>query len=190
MYQAACDLQTSPHPAGQGFGLCRAPLGEVDKLQQFLNRRFPLLRGNVVELRIDVQVLFNGEIKIAGEGLGNDAKQTAGRIRLFLYIVTRDACFPGSDRNERRHHTNQSRFAGAIGAEQTENLLVLNLERNIVYGGEIAVFLDDVLHLDRVRGGFAAAVTPVCGRAARTSVSLQIANHGPSPQTDSLAQSL
>ena len=44
-------------------------------------------RGHAVELGVDAQVLFDGEIGIAGERLGNDADHAAHGVGLFGHVV-------------------------------------------------------------------------------------------------------
>ncbi len=46
--------------------------------------------GNAVELGVDAQVLFDGEIGVAGEGLGNDADHAADGIGILGDIVAGD----------------------------------------------------------------------------------------------------
>ena len=93
--QAAGDFQAPPHAAGQSLGLSGAPLGQIDQFQEFVDRGFPLLRGNIVELGVDVQILFDGEVEVAGQRLRNYAHQAAGRVRFFLHVVTEDAGVAG-----------------------------------------------------------------------------------------------
>src|SRR5262249_501428 len=67
--EAASDFQPAPHAAGERFGLRIAPLGQVHQLKQTVNRSFALFRRNVIQLGIDVQVFFDGEVNVAGKSL-------------------------------------------------------------------------------------------------------------------------
>ena len=46
--------------------------------------------GAPLELGVDAQVLFDGEIGIAGECLGNDADHAANRVGIFGHVVAGD----------------------------------------------------------------------------------------------------
>src|SRR5581483_2414608 len=111
------------------------------------------LAGNVVQLGVDVQVLFDGKVEIAGQSLRNNADCPPGCVGISLNVMSRNAGCTGRDRNKRGHHADQRGLAGAVRAKQTEYLALLHAEGNVVYRGEVAVFLDDVLDFNRIRGG-------------------------------------
>ncbi len=124
--QAAGDFNAAAHSAGECLHLRAAPLDQVDGFEHFGDVLFALGPGDAVELGVDAQVLFDGEVGIAGERLGNDADHAANRVGLFGHIVAGDDGAAGGDRNERGHHADERAFACAVGAEQTEDLAVGN----------------------------------------------------------------
>ena len=62
VHQAARDFEPPPHAAGERLGLRVAPLGQVDGLQHFGDVLLALRARNAVELGVDAQVFFDGEI--------------------------------------------------------------------------------------------------------------------------------
>jgi hypothetical protein len=83
--------------------------------------------------------------------LRDHANGAAGGVRILADVVAGDFRIAAGDRNERRHHADQRGFSGAVRAQQSENFFFLHAERNVVYRGEFAILLDDVIHFDGVR---------------------------------------
>ena len=65
----------------------------------------------------------------------------------------------GGRRQQRDQHADQRRLAGAVRAEQAEDLPFLDGEADAVDGGEVAELLDDVPDVDRVHTVTACACT-------------------------------
>src|SRR5438309_1193291 len=128
-----------------------APLSEVDQFEQFGNRALALFLRHIVELGVDVQVLFHSQIQIASQRLRDHTDHAPRLIRFFGDIVPRDASLPGGDWNECRHHANQRRLSRAVRPQQAKDFFFLHIERDIVDRGEVAELLDDAFDLDRVR---------------------------------------
>ncbi len=85
--EASRDFKTAAHSAGERLGLRAAPLDEVDGLEHFRDVLLAFGAGNAVELGVDAQVLFDGEVRIAGQRLGNDADHAAHSVGIFGHIV-------------------------------------------------------------------------------------------------------
>ena len=107
---------------------------------------------------------------IAGQRLGNDADHAAHRVGIFAHIVAGDNGLAAGDRDQRRHHADERAFAGAVGAEQAEDLAVGHREGDALHGFKVAVALDDVFDRNRMRA-LCRACGPTCwietGSAAR-----------------------
>src|SRR5580704_3269094 len=142
--------QAATHSTGQGFGLRITPLGEVDEFEQFVDGFFAALGGHVVKLGVNVEVLVDGEVEVAGKSLGNYADAATGAVGIFGDIVSGNDGAAGGDRQQSGHHADERRFAGAVGAEQAEDFSVGDVERDVVNRCEIAVRFDDVFNVDGV----------------------------------------
>ena len=105
-----------------------SPFRQVDSLQQFIDRLFPSFRRNVIKLGVDIEILFNRQIEIAGQRLRDHANSSSRFVGFFAYVVSGDVRRPRSDRDECRHHADQRRFTRAIRTQQAENLALLHLE--------------------------------------------------------------
>ena len=124
--QAAGDFEAAAHSAGEGFGLRVAPLCQVDRFQNLGDVFFALGSGDAVELGVDAQVFFDGEVWVAGERLGNDADHAADRVWVLGNVVAADDGRAGGNGDEGGHHADQGAFACAVGAEQAEDFAVGN----------------------------------------------------------------
>ena len=145
VHQAARDFEPAPHAARKRLGLRVAPLGQVDGFEHFGDVLLALLARHTVELGVDAQVLFYAQVLVAGECLGNDANHLPHLIRVLAHIVPGHNGFARGDGNERGHHADERALAGAVGAEQTEDLALADAEVHILDGFEVAVALPDVL---------------------------------------------
>ena len=148
MHQSASNFEPPSHAARERFGGRIAPLCQVHQLQQFGDRFLALFRRNVVELGVNIHVLFDRQVEIAGQRLRNHANHSSRCVRFFGDIVTTDERLARSDRDERSHHANQRRLPCSVGAQQSEDFAFLHAEGNGVDRGENSVFLDDMLDLD------------------------------------------
>src|SRR5690242_10515111 len=162
VHQPARNLQAAPHAAGKRLGLRRPPLRKVHQFQQFVHVLLAFAGRNVVELGVDVEVFLHGEVEVTGQSLRNHADGAPSRIRLAAHVVAGNARHPRSDRQERGHHADKRGLARPVGAQQAESFAFIHREGNIVYGGELAIFLDDVLHGD----GFGHAIAAILAVAA------------------------
>ena len=84
VHQAARDLQTAPHAAGERLGLRVAPL-RADRPWSSSSSMLRLRSSarHAVELGVDVQVLFDGQIDVAGHRLRNHAHAVARVVGLL-----------------------------------------------------------------------------------------------------------
>src|SRR5579872_5811272 len=101
VYQAPRNFEAPAHTAGERFRRRVAPFRKVDQFQKFVDRFLALFRRDVVELGVNAHVLFDRQVEIAGQGLGNHANQAAGRVRFFGDVVSGDQRSSRSDGDQR-----------------------------------------------------------------------------------------
>ncbi len=148
VYQAARDFEPPPHATGESFGLCIAPLDQVNCFKYVGNVLCPLGSGNAVKLGVDAQVFFNGQVRIAGQRLGNDADHTTHVVRIFRHIVSGNGGLAAGEWNKRGHHADKRALAGAVRAEQAKDFAIGHREAHILDRFKCAVTLDRMFHLD------------------------------------------
>src|SRR5262249_48190024 len=96
------------------------------------------------------EILLHAQLEIARHRLRDHANRAAHPVGLLPDVEAVDDGRAGGRRQQRDEHANQRRLAGAVGAEQAEELAGLHRERNPVDGGEVAELLDDPLDVDGV----------------------------------------
>ena len=69
--------------------------------------RLRFFAGNVVQLGVDAQVLFDGQVEVAGQRLRDHAHGAARVVRIFRDVEAGDARRAGGDRHQRGHHADQ-----------------------------------------------------------------------------------
>ncbi len=89
------------------------------------------------------------EIRIAGEGLRNDADDAANGVGFLRHVEAGNHRPAAGDGDERGHHANERALAGAVGSEQAEDFAVVDGEADAFDGLESAVALDDVFNSNR-----------------------------------------
>ena len=80
-------------------------------------------------------------------------------FRLRRDIEAATVALPGGRRKQSAQDADGGRFAGAVGPEESEDLALRDLERDVVHGDEIAEALHQVLDVD----GRAGVVRRHCG---------------------------
>ena len=75
-----------------------------------------------------LQVFFDGQVLVAGQRLGNDADHAPHVVGIFGHIVAGDDGFARGDGDQRGHHADERALAGAVGAEQAEDLALGHAE--------------------------------------------------------------
>ena len=97
-------------------------------------------------------VLVGGLLAVQAGVLEHDAETFAGLHSSGLWDRARPVrIFPLVGIQQRGQHLDGGGFAGAVGAEEGKDLARCDVEGNVVDGGKVAEFLDQVLYLDHER---------------------------------------
>src|SRR4029453_807774 len=129
------------------------PSGQFHRLQELVNEPPALVAPHAVELRVDQQILANGQLEVTGHSLREDADRAAYVSRPGHDVEPTDSRGPRCRGQQRREDANQGRLAGAIRPEQAKDLSLLDAKGHIVHGGEVTKSLDDPLDVDRRHQG-------------------------------------
>ena len=129
-----------------------ALLVEPDRLDQLVDPVPAVLRRQPVELAEHPELLADGQDPVARLlAAGDHVHDPADLLGLALDVEAEDPGGPLRRQEERRQDLDQRRLAGAVGAEQPEELAGLDREVDAVEG-------DDRLRLDVVDAADAADV--------------------------------
>ena len=176
--EAGCRLVEDQHVrvVEQGLGeadslpvalreLCALAVGHVRYTRPLHGRLYP---GRAIGSRdafdpgAEHQVIAHGHVRVERRRLGQVAGAALGLDGLLDHVVAGDEGFAVGRRHIAGDDPHRRRLAGAVGAEEAQNLPTLGLEADVVYGREGAVLLGEVLNFDH--RSF-SSIKPVINRA-------------------------
>ena len=155
MHQAARDLQAPSHAAGVGLDLLVTAVPEVDHLEHLTHPGRDGAGVDAVELGVEAEVLLGGEVAVERRVLEHEADVPADVVALAGDVEAAHAGGAGGGPRQRAEHVDRRALAGAVGAEEAEDLAGSDGERDAADGLDLAVGLDEVLDLD---GGWSGGV--------------------------------
>src|SRR6185437_113568 len=150
---SAGDLEAPAHAAGEGHHLPVAALPEADHAEHLLHPRFDDLRFDPVELGVEAQVLLGAEVAVEGLVLEDEADVAAHVVAGGGDVEAGDLGRPVARLGQRAEHVDRRRLAGAVGAEEAEDLAGLDLEVHAFDGFEIAEAFAEVFDGDGCHSG-------------------------------------
>src|SRR2546426_2319263 len=106
----------------------------------------PQARGlQAVDTSVELQVFRDGQVVIEAEILRHVADALADRFRIRADIEAFDMSLAAAERQEAGEHFDDGGLSAAIGAEETEDFAFLDVEADIVDGGEAAETAHEML---------------------------------------------
>ena len=148
VHQAAGDLQAPSHAAGVRLHRRVTAVPEVDHLEHLAHPRRDDLGVDAVELGVQAEVLLGGEVAVERRVLEHEADVPADGVALADDVEAAHAGGTGRGPGERAQHVDRRALAGAVGAEEAEDLAASDGERDTADGLDLAVGLDECLDLD------------------------------------------
>ena len=91
-----------------------------------------------VDAREEVQVLAYAQVAVERELLGHVAHASAGGAGGLVQVEAGHAGTAGGRPQQAAHHLERGRLAGAVGAQQAEDLAAADAEGDLVGGREVA----------------------------------------------------
>ena len=121
---------------------------EPELLEQPLRGRAGVRRAQALQAPEEPQVLGRREVLVDRRVLAGDADQLADAVRLAGHVDAEDLRVARVDRQQRREHPQHRRLAGAVRAEDAEDLALAHLEVDAVDGAQVAEGLHQAACLD------------------------------------------
>ena len=122
------DHQALGHAAGEGEHRGLRPLLEAELLEQPVALAAGDLRRHAEEAAVEVEVLPDGEGPVEGVALGHDADELLGRGRVGDHVDAADEGTAAGGEHPGGEHAGGGALAGAVGAEEPEDLTLEHLE--------------------------------------------------------------
>jgi hypothetical protein len=102
---------------------------------------------------VQAEVLLGGQVAVERRVLEHEADVPADGVALAGDVEAVHAGGAGGGPGERAEHVDRRALAGAVGAEEAEDLAAGDGERHTADGLDLAVGLDERVDLDGGRGG-------------------------------------
>ena len=99
------------------------------------------LARHAVELGVQAHVLLGGQVGVERRVLEDEADVAPHRVALAVDVEAGDDRRAAGRRDERAEHRDRRRLAGAVGAEEAEDLTRRDLEVDPAHGLDLAVAL-------------------------------------------------
>jgi hypothetical protein len=149
--EAPRDLEPPAHAAGERLDPSGAALPQTHHLQHLADAvRDPRL-GHPVQLGVEAQVLLGGQVGVERRVLEHETDVAPHVGALADDVVAGDERRAGGRHGERAQHLDRGRLAGAVRAEEAEDLARLDRERDRIHGGQFAVALHELVDGHRRR---------------------------------------
>ncbi len=155
MDQGLGDQQAPPHAARQGACIGVRLVGQADRAQDLVGAA--LGARHAVEPGLGVEQLARGEEGVEVQLLRHDADRGADAARVAVELDVPDPDAAGGLVDQPGHDVDQGRLAGAVGAEQAEQLAAVHGQADAVEGALAApllaaIDLDQVVDFNREVG--------------------------------------
>ncbi len=172
--------QSLSHAAGERAHTSIDHVSEPDLIEQVLDPFRCVRFAKAVEARRVPQVLASRRVVVEPDVVGQVADPTFHRQRVAPRVETIDTCRAAARLGQAEQHQDGGGLAGAVGAEQPEDLATADLQRQRVDGRAIAVALGEIAGLqgDRVPVGTGASAASVGVSAEGAVIARVIVDRG------------
>ena len=140
--------------------MASATLFEIVAFEQLVDPAFDLVWRQMVELRMQIEVLPDRKLAVEGKRLRHVADVLARLHVVGAHRLAEQFGRAFGDRQQSRHHFHGRRFSAAIRAEEAENLAASDAKAHMVDGDEIAEPARKPFRLDRRRLVLALGARP------------------------------
>jgi hypothetical protein len=135
------------HAAGKSADHLRGAIGQLEFFQQFVSAPAAFFRRDTKVRRVENKDLARRQREIVIGTLWDDSNETLYGGLLLPYVVIADPGTAASRSYPCCENANRGGFAGAVWAEQSEDLSGLHLKRQAIESGNFGLRLLRVLRV-------------------------------------------
>src|SRR5882672_10587176 len=170
-----------------------AAASQPDLAQHLLDKGGADASRDAVQPGVEAQVLVHGEVLVQAEALGHVADALLDPLRLGGEVVAHHRPAAAAGVEDPAQHADGGRLAGAVRPQHSEDLAVVDAERDVLDGDELAEAAGELLGDDdrvgsgggfrgahrraslgwAVRSMLATAGTPACSSSRGSSTSIR-----------------
>ena len=147
-YQGSAQHKPLPEPLGECAGFLFLSVGQSEGVEQVLPFPEAPLSRNTVQFRHEHKVLPDGEIGIYICLFGDDGDVGPGKQGLFADVVALYGSGAVGGVDDAGEHAYGRGLASPVGAQESEDLTLVNLERHVVYGYQVGKLSCQTFGLD------------------------------------------
>ena len=133
---------------------------QIVAFEQLVDPGFDLVRRQMVELGMQIEILPHRKLAVEGERLRHVADVLARLHVVGAHRLAEQFGRAFGDRQQSGHHFHGCRFSAAVRAEEAENLAAADAKAHMVDGDEIAEPARKPIRLDRRRLVIALGARP------------------------------
>ena len=132
MKETRRNVQAPLHAAGKRFHAVPASIVQLHSVQSFRYSRIEFFSPQAVELAEYSKILLGGEVQVHRDGLRDKADVEASSVsrRVMPVIEHTDLSTVGVAEPSGEGH--EGRFASSVGSEKTEELALVDRQRDVV----------------------------------------------------------
>ena len=147
--QDARELEALLHALRHGGDEAVLELAEIGQLEDRVDHPE---RGHAERVGEELEVLADGDAVVDAGVVGHVADGAAHRLGIDRDVDAIDLDAPGHGLEQRRHDADGRGLAGAVGADEAEDLARPHVEGDVAEDVEVAEAVPEVAHADRRRG--------------------------------------
>jgi hypothetical protein len=134
VHEAEGDVEAAALAAGERLDEAVAEIAQIERLAEALRTRAAVGARDAVELGLRHELLVDLRGGVRPAVLGDVAELAAHADRIAPQIAARDGRLAGRRPEQRREHPLRRRLAGAVRAEQADELAGLHVEIDAAHG--------------------------------------------------------
>ena len=135
-----CDSKRQALPNTERHGLRQIVeiITEPESLDQFRDVLFYFFRWHMIELRVELEVLHEGQLGIEGKVLRHETDTIACLEVFRVELLAKQFRCAFARGREASEHAHRRRLAGAVRSEETKDLTALDAKAHVIDRGERA----------------------------------------------------
>ena len=139
VHERAGEVQPPLHPAGVGLGAPVGGVGQPDQLEQLVGPVAPRRAMDPVQPALELEQLASGLHRVEADLLERDADAPPHLIAVVHHVVTCHRSGPRRRRQQGAEHPHDGRLAGAVRAQEAEDLALGHPEVDSAHGLDSAL---------------------------------------------------
>jgi hypothetical protein len=141
MHQSRGEIETPLHPAGESTRVIVAATFQPDEVQQLADPAFEYRSAHTIDASKKAQIFRRGQHRVDRDVLGRNSNHAAYGLGLRAYAVIGQLRITARRRSLRGYDRDYGGLSRAIGAEQTKDFSLTDVETDPCHSIDLTVAL-------------------------------------------------